>query len=455
MDDLSPTGRIDFTASASGPMNLKGKDPKEAIRHEIIAYPRNLSFHLQDFARRFEKVEGGEVRLVNGTVIFQELRGRYGDDEIRVRGARLPLEGLPDIERWREISGVVIFNPPAVKYTPEFDRILALVNPSGAFLVAGNYTSDQTGPGPTRRDYDMILSSDTGSMTVTSRRITLSKIRGDATLTPAGVELHGVEADVLGGKLRANGTFKDTPDTTAPDTYAGDLTVNDLDLAKLDAQLSDEPHAKPLTGKGYVEATFSGALHDDDGEANLKALQAVGQYEIAGGNLYRLPVFSHVSAQIRGLKSATTLGDAAASFEIGNGELKLTNVAVSSSVLGLQGSGTVNLFDLRINGDVVAAPLADWKEKLNQTHIPLIGDVAGGIQKMLNTATGSLLYAFRVTGTLKDVKVAAVPAPVLTDTAADVFGRMIKPIKDERPLDWLKSRLQGKPQEKQPTPPAQ
>jgi len=454
MDDLSPTGRIDFTAFAEGPMKLEGKKPWEAIRHEIIAYPRNLSFHLEHFARRFEKVEGGEARLVNGTIILQELRGRYGDDDIRVRGARLPLEGLPDVQRWREISGVVIFNPPAVHYTPEFDRILALVNPSGAFLVAGNYTFDQTGPGEPRQDYDLILSSDTGSMTVTSRRITLSKIRGDATLTPAGVEVHGVEADVLGGKLRANGTFKDTPDPAAPDTYAGDLTVSDLDLAKLDEQLSDQPPAKPLTGKGYVEATFSGALHDDGYEANLNALQAVGQYEIVGGNLYRLPVFSNVSAQIKGLKSATTLGDAAASFEISNGELHLTHAAVNSNVLGVQGSGTINLLDGKINGDVVAAPLADWKEKVNQMRIPLIGDVAGGIQKMLNSATGSLLYAFRVTGTLKDVKVAAIPAPVLTDTAATVFGHMIKPLKDERPLDWLKLKLQGKPQEKSPTQPA-
>src|SRR5206468_5831953 len=119
----------------------------------------------------------------------------------------------------------------------------------------------------------------------------------------------------------------------------------------------------------YVEATFSGALHDDDRDANLKALQAVGQYEIVGGNLYRLPVFSHVSAQIRGLKSATTLGDAAASFEISKGQLALTNAAVSSPALGLQGSGTISLLDLRISGDVVAAPLADWKEKVNQMRI--------------------------------------------------------------------------------------
>ncbi len=454
MDELSPSGRIDFTAFAEGPIDLEGKKPWEAIRHEFIAYPRNLSFHLKDFARRFEKVEGGEVRLVNGTVIFQELRGRYGDDEIRVRGARLPLTSLPEIERWREISAAVIFNPPAARYTPKLDRLIEQVNPSGAFLIAGNYTFDRTAPGEPRQDYDLILSSDTGSVTVTSRRITLSKIRGDATLTPAGVEIHGVEAEVLGGKLRANGSFKTTPGD-APDTYAGDLTVSDLDLAKLTAQLSDAPTTKPASGRAYVESTFSGHLQGSDADANLKALQANGQYEILGGSLYQFPVLRHVTQQIKGLKQATTLGDAAATFEISGGDLKLTRVAVNSTVLGLQGYGTVNLLDGKINGDVVAAPLADWQEKFNQMRIPLIGDIAGGVQKMLNTATGSLLYAFRVTGTLKDVKVAAVPAPVLTDTAATVFGHMLKPMKDERPLDWLKLKLQGKPHEKQQAKPAE
>jgi hypothetical protein len=89
-------------------------------------------------------------------------------------------------------------------------------------------------------------------------------------------------------------------------------------------------------------------------------------------------------------------------------------------------------------------------------RIPLVGDiagdVAGNVQKMLNTATGSLLYAFRVTGTLKDVRVAAVPAPFLTDKTALVFGRMIKPLKGERPLDWLKLKFRRGPTTTEPSP---
>jgi hypothetical protein len=111
-------------------------------------------------------------------------------------------------------------------------------------------------------------------------------------------------------------------------------------------------------------------------------------------------------------------------------------------VVGLQGGGTIDFsgdLDLR----VVAAPLADWRENLKGTKIPVVSDVVGGVagvlQKMLNKATGTLLYEFRVGGTVKKAEVVAVPTPVLTDAAAFVFGKMMSPpAKDQRPLDLIR-----------------
>jgi hypothetical protein len=109
------------------------------------------------------------------------------------------------------------------------------------------------------------------------------------------------------------------------------------------------------------------------------------------------------------------------------------------------------MIDHRLDLDVVAAPLADWRDKLKDTRIPIISgitsEVAGGIQKLLNTATGALLYEFRVGGDLKDVKVTAVPTPVLTDAAALVFGKMLNARKDERPLEWIKKEEKRKGRE--------
>src|SRR5439155_26081813 len=234
-DRIRPVGRIDFSAAASGPFDLAGQDPIAAIKHEIIAYPRGFGFQLKNFARRLEAIQGGEARLVNGMITFQELSGRYGDDLLRLRGARLPLAGLPKIEYWQEISGVITFNPPLRHYTPKIDKVLDILNPSGPFLVAGNYTYDRNPGATTRRSYDLIVSSDNGVMTLAPRKIVFSKIRGDATVTPDGVEVHAAQADLLGGKIQTSGIWKDTDEVTH--AYQGQAVIRDLDLAKLEEQL--------------------------------------------------------------------------------------------------------------------------------------------------------------------------------------------------------------------------
>ena len=124
-----------------------------------------------------------------------------------------------------------------------------------------------------------------------------------------------------------------------------------------------------------------------------------------------------------------TAGQAAAVFEIYDQTVDLKQAAISAPVLGVQGTGKVSF-----NGDLdlhaVAAPLADWKDQLKRTKIPILsdvaGEVAGGIQKMINTASKTLLYEFRVTGKANKPRIETVPAPALTDGVAKVFGAMLK-----------------------------
>ena len=74
-----------------------------------------------------------------------------------------------------------------------------------------------------------------------------------------------------------------------------------------------------------------------------------------------------------------------------------------------------------------------------EAGLDVAGEVAGAVQKLLNSATGTLLYEFRVTGNVRDkLEIVTVPTPALTDTAAMVFGRMLHPRKDQRPLDWFR-----------------
>ena len=107
----------------------------------------------------------------------------------------------------------------------------------------------------------------------------------------------------------------------------------------------------------------------------------------------------------------------------------LRSAAVSSPALGVQGSGTIGR-DKRLDLDVVAAPLGDWRDKLKQTNVPLLndvaGEVAGAVQKLVNTATSQLLYEFRITGTTSHPQVTPVPVPALSDAVALLFGRMMR-----------------------------
>jgi hypothetical protein len=437
IDRLRPAGRLDFTAAASGPFNWGGKKPWEAIQHEVIAYPRGFSFQPKGFAGRVEEINGGEVRMINGMIIFQELRGRYGSDDLGLRAARLPVEGLPKLARWQEISGTIRFNPPQARYTPSLDKVFDALHPAGPYLVAGSYTLDHTGP-EMRKLYELMISSDSGAMTLTEKQIEFSKIRGDATVTTEGVEIHSVAAQVLGGRTQLSGRWE-YGETAA--SYNWDVSAQDLDLAAIDETFSQTPRDKPLKGRVHGELSLEGAgRHGNSRAENLKLLNGEGQFEVVDGSLFQLPVLKHIGQRVRGFKEISTVGDAAGIFEIGGGEVRFREAAVNSPMLGLQGSGSIAM-NGALNLNVVAAPLADWRDKLKESRIPLIGDlagdIAGGIQKILNSATGALLYAFRIEGTVNDVKVTAVPAPALTDAAASVFGKMLAPPKGGHPIDLL------------------
>jgi hypothetical protein len=64
------------------------------------------------------------------------------------------------------------------------------------------------------------------------------------------------------------------------------------------------------------------------------------------------------------------------------------------------------------------------------------------VQKLINTATGTLLYQFRVNGEVGQPKVVAVPAPVLTDPAALLFGRMLDEQRKQRLIDSVRTQPQ-------------
>jgi hypothetical protein len=444
IEKLEIAGKGDFTMNGSGPFDLEGKDPWQAIRHEVILHPRDVSLRPKNFAHKITGINGGEVRLEDGMIVMQDLSGHYGGDLLNLRAGRVPVDGLPKVTRWQDLSGTINFHRPVQPYSPKLDKIFDALDPNGTFTIAGSYTLDKRFTDPGINTFDLIVSSNgAGSFAVGKRKIALDKLKGEATVTQRGVDVRELEAAVLDGKVQATGSWQREEATGPKWKYDAEAVVRDLDLAKLETQLRDEPADKPLVGHVYAHATLSGATTKGaDKRENLAALRASGEAEIVRGKLFKVPVLKDVAKEMKGMESAATVSDAAVTFDIEKGRVTLRDAAISSSVVGLQGGGTIDFsgdLDLR----VVAAPLADWRENLKGTNIPVVSDVVGGvagvIQKMLNKATGTLLYEFRVGGTLEKTQVVAVPAPVLTDTAAFVFGRMLEPpTKERRPLDLIR-----------------
>ena len=142
-----------------------------------------------------------------------------------------------------------------------------------------------------------------------------------------------------------------------------------------------------------------------------------------------MPVVDEISGSTKVKNGALTAGQAAAVFEIKNQVVDLQQAAISAPVLGVQGSGKIG-FDGQLNLVAVAAPLADWKDQIKRTKIPIIsdvaGEVAGGLQKIINTASQTLLYEFKVTGNVSKPKIETVPAPVVTEGVAKLFNSMLK-----------------------------
>jgi hypothetical protein len=284
---------------------------------------------------------------------------------------------------------------------------------------------------------------------VSKYRIPLTDVRAQIVVTPTLVDIPRIDAKSLGGTVVARGRV--IPGKGAAMTYDGQGWIRNVDVRALGKLVSkDGKEPKRLSGRGNANVRVSGTGKDLEGRFTAAdAVRATGRFEILDGDFYDLSTVQQISDNAKVKYDATTVGQAAGTFEIKNRVVTFPQAAISAPVLGLTGSGRAT-FDGELDLEVVAAPLADWKDQAKRTNIPVVSDVAGevlgGIQKMLNTATRTLLYQFHVTGRIGEPKVTAVPAPVLTEGVAKLFGSMLRggPIGD--PLEGDDGRNGGKKQ---------
>jgi hypothetical protein len=435
LGDWHPAGRIDFTSTGDGPIGKNALWADSQI--EILAYPRKFSIQPPGFPLAISQIEGGPLRITGDVLAVKDLNASYGPDQLQMKTGRLaiPPLGFHRME-WTEINASVIMADAATPYPKLLQHVFDAARPTGEYFTAGKITVEPFDRHGAKFDYDFLISSDQATLSLVPWNIQLTQVKADTELFPDHLQVKKLEAAGLGGTISGSGTMA----TRAPNLFSGTVFGDRLSLAmigSLPVFASSTP--KTLNGLESVQANFSGS--DSVGDKSAADLfEAEGQVEVFDGRFWDVPVFAGMVNKTKVGRDALTVAEGAALFRIEHRQVELQNAAVNAPLLGMNGLGTIG-FDGRLDLDVVAAPLADWRDQAKKSGIPVVSDVAGDIlgalQKVVNTATGTLLYEFHVTGTASQPVIDAIPAPILTKTAAMVFHRMLNEPDKSRPLALL------------------
>jgi hypothetical protein len=431
----APAGHVDFTVTGQGPIRSNPPALKRSMEYHVIAYPHEVSMQLADFPHRVEGI-GGCVRIENDIISLENIAALYGRDEYRIRSARLPMQGLPEQVRVEEIAVVAQINDPAIEYPADAMKYFDIARPNGPFAVAGRFHLDRAQAKP-RSDYNFQISSDHGGMTLSKWKTPLKNIHADIFVTQARIRMPALEAEALDGRLVGSADVR----IAETITYQGNYNLRGARLERLEeTREALGQKRESISGNLFTDGTFSGSYQK--GQPPLAGLKAQGAMEVIRGDFFRLPVLSSLLNTAHFGQSIGTVGELATSYSIANQAIILNNCAINSPLVGIQGNGKIT-FDGGLDLIAIVVPLADWRDKVRETKIPfvsnVVGEVVGNVQKLMNTTTKNLLYQFRIEGKLNDPKVRPIPAPVLSNTAAFVFGKMVAGVRDGDLLRTLRS----------------
>jgi hypothetical protein len=201
------------------------------------------------------------------------------------------------------------------------------------------------------------------------------------------MEVGYLEGSALGGAfgLKGNLSLRD------PMKYEAELSATQVDLAEVSrvlAMMRDD--GKPrVSGRAVARVAGQGQLEGSDGDA-LASIRASGSVHVTDGDFWSSKLLDRLLSHVRIARDALTAGEAAAVFDIRDRKIQLHQAAISSTALGVQGSGTIGL-DGVLDLNMIVAPLGDWRHRIKESGIPLVsnvaGEIVGVIQKLVNTAT--------------------------------------------------------------------
>jgi len=435
---LEAGGTVEFSCAAQGPVSrsIHWRD----VQGELLLYPHQVSIRPPGFSVPISGMDGGTIGIAGGTATITDLRAFYGNDQW-VGSARLPLSALRQgTLHCRDIDASINFHPPSPVYPQPLATVFAQLSPGGLYMITG-WADWRSAAAEPNVDYDLHVSCDGASATITSRKVTLTQVKANGELFPDHLQISQLDCQSLGGKISGHGRVA----CTRPYSFSGEIATEGCDLSQIAALLNaSESERARYQGLADVQASFEGS-GPSQGKSAAQLFGSEGQLEIYQGNLWDIPALQRIAARVSIARKALTVSRAAAFFRVADQRVHLKDAALSAPVLGMQGSGTIG-FDGQLDLDVVAAPLADWQDKLDKSGMPVVsdlaGDVADRVQKLLNEATGHLLYKFHVGGTASDPQLTTVAAPAITQPAVRLFGSMLKSSPQNRLLKLLSPTTQ-------------
>lgn len=421
LKDVRAGGKLELTAAGTGPLEATStRDFLNKVKFEVVATANDFQVQPPGFKIPVRLVTGAPIVANQNVVRVSNVTGRYGLDQFLVTTLRIPLRDLPRVFRVEEMSITATFDRDTPAYPGIAGEWMKKVRPEGPFEVGGMVMYIPGAPRGKQLDYHLLVHSDQGAIEWTDKemRVPVSRIHTDILADPASARLDYLEANVFGGVLSAAGSATIAGDDIK---WQGKGDVKDFDLRTA---------VQSLTGKEFDTEKLAGRASvrfDMHGGKTPESIQGNGEARLTNGKLFEVPVLADVLGK-SGFGRGLVASDAAATFDVGNAKVRVRQAAVGSAVVGVAGHGTVG-FDKSLNLDVVVAPLGQWKDQLNKTGIPIVskalGEVAGVLQGVINTAASTLLYEFHVSGTADEPKITPVPAPILTKGAASIFGTML------------------------------
>ena len=379
---------------------------------------------------------GKRKRLPAAYLLLEQAEILMADNRLEVKNAALAYDLR--LKEWeaRQVHGTLELGeqknrlPKPLRAATEkpqfFGTVQLTLNASGSMVRPRDP--------PRRRPYLVTLKAQCPELIMGTNRLTASNVSCNMRMTPGLVQFVSedptqtpISADFYGGTLAGFGAIR--TNWPAKFDFAGNIQNADLRAFMQDWTSSDEV---PSQASGRAFANFQiGWISSHAGKRAIDLLTSDGTFEILDGNFYDLPAISKIAALIslNVNKDAGKVGQAAAKFKIKQREMYFQPIAISSPALGLHGEGKMS-FDGQLDFKAVAAPLADWKQQMQKTKIPLLDSVGaelvGGIQKILDSTTGKLLYQFKITGTRGKPVVTSQPAPLLTEDGMNLLKNMIK-----------------------------